>query len=183
MTDYERYTIQSLKHDRSVHRVWKSNWKVPDAQVDIACLRESMSVLINYLTIVTEASGREWLSDIPAVCFFLPDQWYNVVALLKPSGVQFYCNVASPPEDRNGVLTYIDYDIDIVLQPNGQMDILDLDEYNEHKIKYRYEHTVQRSIEHGFVSLKQHIQARRPPFDDVKKVLDYFDTWTKKHKE
>lgn len=177
MTAYTPCMIKSFKHDGNIHRIWKENWKVPASLMDEAHKRESIIITINYLTSIEEASGEEWISKVPAVSFFIPGQWYNIVALIEQTGVRFYCNVASPPYEHNGLITYIDYDIDIILTTDGRTKIVDLDEYEWHKRKYRYDQVVQNEIENGLASLKERIKMNRPPFDDVNKVLEYFERW------
>ena len=70
------------------------------------------------------------MSRVPGVAFFIPETWYNIVALIDPDGIRYYCNIASPPYDGQGVITYIDYDLDVIVHSGGDVRIVDRDEYD-----------------------------------------------------
>lgn len=99
-------------------------WAVPQQILHPDHINESMHVLINNQTRIRESDGREWISRIPAVSFFIPDQWFNIVALIEAQGIRYYCNIASPPYVSGDTLTYIDYDLDVVPTPDGQVQVV-----------------------------------------------------------
>lgn len=177
MEPYQPYVVKSFKHDGRLHRMWMKNWKVPRERMHAHHLSQSMIVTINFQTPVRESDGSEWISKVPGISFFIPKKWYNIVALIEPSGVRYYCNVASPPyEQPDKVITYIDYDLDVIRQPGGKVDVVDRDEYERHKRRYQYNRKVQRKIRGGLKSVLRRIHRNQAPFqDDI--VLRYFDDW------
>ena len=179
-TTYRSGIIKSFKHDGSLHRMWLENWLVPQEHLDPQHRAESIDVLLNEHTRVREADGREWVSRVPAIAFFLPDEWFNVVALLEESGIRYYCNIASPFYRYNRTWTYIDYDLDVMLMPGGSVHELDWDEFNRHKSDYRYDAEVLSRTRQGLDRLKERLDARAAPFDDAI-VRDYYMEWKQSH--
>lgn len=173
---YERRVIKSFKNNGSLHRVWLENWQVPGRLLHPLHASEDMWVFVNDHTTIREADGKEWVSRVPAVSFFIPGEWFNVVALLEDKGIRYYCNVASPPYRYADVLTYIDYDLDVVLMPDGASFELDRDEYDRHKEEYHYNPSVQEQVGEGLDRLQSRIAARTQPFDDDE-VRRYYNDW------
>jgi protein associated with RNAse G/E len=175
---YERFVIKSFKHDGSLHRVWMENWQVPAQLLHTEHAEESVWVYLNEQTTIIEKGGKEWVSKIPAVSFFLPNEWFNVVALLEDKGIRYYCNLASPPYRYGDVLTYIDYDLDLVVLPDGSIHELDRDEFVRHKAEYRYSESVLDQIEFGLRKLREAIRSQSLPFGD-EIAYRYYEQWKK----
>jgi protein associated with RNAse G/E len=173
---YERMRIKSFKHDGSLHRVWQENWLVPQEGLHPAHQSEAVWIFLNDQTLIVEADGKEWISRVPAVSFFMPNQWFNVVALLEENGIRYYCNLASPPYRYGDVLTYIDYDLDVVVLPNGSVHELDRDEYQRHRIEYRYSKRVAEEVDNGLSILRATIASKGFPFGD-NEVYSYYEQW------
>src|SRR5690625_3059610 len=99
--------IESLKHDGSFHRSWKEN----------IILHADKDVIIgaNHKTIVNEPNKKQWRTDDLAIVYFSKYHWFNIVILFKSeSDYSFYCNMISPFTYDQGVIQYIDYDIDVI---------------------------------------------------------------------
>jgi protein associated with RNAse G/E len=177
-TTYPQYTIKSFKHDGSLHRVWVENWQVPKDRLLPQHAAQSGWVLLNDQTAIIEADGKEWTSSVPAVSFFMPERWFNVVALMEDKGIRYYCNLASPPFRYGNVLTYIDYDLDVVVLPDGSFHELDRNEFVRHKTKYRYGEAVEAQVETGLRMLHDTIARKSFPFGDAE-VYHYYEQWKK----
>lgn len=173
---YQKYVIKSFKHDGSLHRLWLENWRVPDDRLHPRHAAESVWVVLNDHTTIVEADGKEWVSRVPAVSFFMPERWYNVVALIEDKGIRYYCNLASPPYRYGNVLTYIDYDLDVVVMPGGAVHELDRDEFMLHKEEYRYGEAVEILVESGLQELLVKIENKDFPFGDAE-VYHYYEQW------
>ena len=173
---YTPTLIKSFKHNGHLHRQWLENWLVPQEFLDPEHQREGMVVLINCQTPIMEADGKQWMSKVPAVSFFIPGAWYNIVALIEETGVRYYCNIASPPYLARDVVTYIDYDLDVVLYASGHIDIVDRDEYERHKASYHYPEIVDQKVATGLSQLLDRIQNKKAPFQDGL-VVSYYNAW------
>ncbi|TVY10325.1 DUF402 domain-containing protein [Paenibacillus cremeus] len=176
MTTFSSYVIKSFKHDGHLHRMWLQNWLVPESLMHESHRAESMMVLINSQTKIVESDGKEWVSRIPGVSFFIPKLWFNIVALIEESGVRFYCNVASPPYVNGNVITYIDYDLDVIRMPDGDVHVVDQEEYERHKISYHYSPIVDSKVKQGLKDLLVRVRAGHSPFQD-EWVRYYYEQW------
>lgn len=174
------FIIKSFKHDGHLHRMWLQNWLIPEARLFPEHAEESMLVLVNSQTRIREGDGKEWVSRIPSVAFFIPGQWYNVVSLIEEQGIRYYCNIASPPYVSGQVITYIDYDLDVIRTTDGGVQIVDQEEYAQHKVNYHYPDIVDRKVKGGMDRLLQRIRGNEAPFED-ERVLAYYQMW--KHVE
>ncbi|KQO18870.1 DUF402 domain-containing protein [Paenibacillus sp. Leaf72] len=176
MDPYQHCVIRSSKHDGSIHRIWQHNWLIPAPLLIPQHAALGFKVTINFETPIVEASGKVWMSQVPAVSFFLPGQWYNVVALLEEGGIRYYCNLASPFAWDSELLTYIDYDLDVIRLPDGSREVVDEDEFELHKAKYDYPRDVQEHVLQGLDELLLRMDEQAVPFDD-EVIIAYYETW------
>lgn len=174
--NYDKSVIKSFKHDGSLHRMWLENWRIPAHKLLPEHAAAAMRVYLNDHTPIVECDGHRWVSRSPAVSFFLPGEWYNVVALIEEEGIRYYCNVASPPYYYDHVVTYIDYDLDVVVRLGEGMRVLDKEEYRRHRLLYRYGSQVEAAVEEGMRSLKNAVSRSAVPFDDHA-VRRYYEDW------
>jgi len=64
---------------------------------------------------------------------FYTDRWYNVFAIHDRDDDRlkgWYCNISHPAEIGDGVVSYIDLALDLLVYPDGQQLVLDKDEFN-----------------------------------------------------
>lgn len=150
--------IHSYKHNKALHRIWRSATVIK--QTD-DCL-----ILGNFKTRVIEADGRNWMTKEPAICYFFRKQWFNVIGMIKPDGIYYYCNLSSPYVYDGEAVKYIDYDLDIRVSKDGSFKILDEDEYQKHQLRYRYPEEIKRILENEMSILIKLIESKTKPFDD-----------------
>ncbi len=160
--------IQSFKHDGSLHRTW-SKAKVLEVSAQ-------QIVAVTDRSIVVEANGRKWKTREPAVCFFYPDQWYNVICMVRKTGIHYYCNIASPSIYDGEAIKNIDYDLDVKVMPNEQVKVLDEEEYFWHARKMQYGERLDRILHNELRRLLQVIEEKKSPFRK-EEVLDYFQNY------
>lgn len=182
MNPFSPYRIKSFKHDGHLHRMWLQNWRVPESLLVPEHRAESMIVLINSQTPIRERDGKEWTSKIPSVTFFIPGQWFNVVSLLEEQGVRYYCNIASPPYVAGSVITYIDYDLDVIRTPDGTIQIVDQEEYELHRQNYHYSEVVERKVKRGLEAVLGRLRREETPFLN-ERVLAYYELWKNESSE
>lgn len=168
--------IISYKHDGQVHRTWIHNWRLPDDALLPDDLIDAPLIMINDYTRVVEADGREWLGASPAIVYFYPKSWFNVVALLEKEGVRYYCNVISPPIAAVDHVSYVDYDLDVVVASNGTYQVLDRDEFAQHQLLYQYSEKVVEQAELGLTSLLQRVKREQAPFG-AERAKHYYRWW------
>jgi uncharacterized protein len=151
-----KVVVQSYKHDKTLHRIWQ----------EATVLHEDDAVIIvaNKRTKVIEANGRFWFTKEPSVTYFYKDRWYNVIGIIKPTGICFYCNLSSPVTYDEEALKYIDYDLDIKVSADRQATLLDQNEYKRHSLLMSYPATITAILENELSRLQEHINAHEDPF-------------------
>jgi predicted RNA-binding protein associated with RNAse of E/G family len=63
--------------------------------------------------------------------FFFPGRWYAITSVYdgKSKLVAHHVDLCVPPEERDGVLSFLDLKLDLMIRPDGQASWLDEDEY------------------------------------------------------
>lgn len=163
-------TIQSYKHDGSLHRTWR----------DTMVLKTTENALIgvNDHTLVTENDGRRWVTREPAIVYFHKKYWFNIIAMIRETGVSYYCNLASPYILDPEALKYIDYDLDVKVFADGEKRLLDVDEYEQHKAQMNYPTDIDYILKENVKILVEWINENKGPFSS-----SYINIWYKLYLE
>ncbi len=149
--------IQSYKHDKNVHRTWAHGYVIEANDKRIVAITDRSWVI--------ESDGRRWLTREPAICFFYPDRFYNVICMIRKSGIHYYCNIASPSIYDGEAIKNIDYDLDVKINPDWEYMILDEDEYAQHSAQMHYSDDLKEVIEKELHRLLRNIKLQNSPFD------------------
>lgn len=158
--------IQSYKHDGSLHRTWAKGFVIE--------ANASRTVLVTNHALVSEKDNRKWVTREPAVCFFYPDEWFNVICMIRKTGIHYYCNIASPSLYDGEAIKNIDYDLDVKVSPFGKITILDEDEYARHAKKMHYGAKLDAVLHHELNALILRIEQRKSPFCH-EEIMDLYD--------
>jgi protein associated with RNAse G/E len=99
--------------------------------------------------------------------YYWLDRWYNIFKFHEPDGSfrDYYCNINMPPTFENGVLDYVDLDIDILVAQNGTYSILDSDEFEENAVKHEYSDDLRADVFRAVDELTAMIESREFPFN------------------
>ena len=161
-------TVKSYKHDGSLHRTWRDCMvlKTSDESI-IAC---------NDHTLVTESDGRRWVTREPALLYFHKKYWFNIVTMIRPKGISYYSNLASPFVLDEEALKYIDYDLDIKVFPDGKKRLLDVDEYKDHRALMGYSPEIDSILKANVKELVRWINEGKGPFSQA-----YVDIWYERY--
>lgn len=149
--------IQSFKHDGSLHRTWCKGFVL---KADEDCI-----VAVTDRAWVIEADDRRWLTREPAVCFFYTKKWYNIISMIRHSGIYYYCNLASPSIYDGEAIRNIDYDLDIKLYPDGGYQVLDESEYAQHAKEMGYSEDIKKIISFQTEKLIKEMEEGTEPFN------------------
>jgi protein associated with RNAse G/E len=126
VTDQPGYRLVSVRADGSPHRMWPC----------VVATEDPWSFIIPSRSPVVEADGKRWHSDYPVVAVFWPDRWYQLFVLLKPAGIEYYCNVIAPPVYEAGSRTVRFVDLDLDVYVDRQVRVLDEEEFAARSIYY-----------------------------------------------
>jgi protein associated with RNAse G/E len=148
--------VQSYKHDERLHRIW--------AKATIIDSNKSQIIVANQRTKVIEANGRFWYTKEPSVTWFYKEHWFNIIGIIRPNGIYYYCNIASPYVIDEEALKYIDYDLDIKVNKDFTYKLLDRKEYKENLKNMHYSEKLQNILESQQELLKKWIEEKTGPF-------------------
>ena len=165
----ERLKIHGYKHNHQIHRSW-------DEAIYLGEYKE-YDVFGNNRTLVTESDGRTWKTKEPAVLFFSKEHWYNIIGQIKPNGIYYYCNIASPYIVEEDTIKYIDYDLDLRVFPDGSFKILDRGEYQYHKKIMNYSKEIDKILKSELNDLIEKVRKKEYPFNS-----ELINDYNKKYK-
>ena len=155
-------TVRVLKHDGNEHRRWQAQLAHQEGQQIV--LNAEFDVDVSH-----EILG-EIKRSTKTVEYYWLDRWYNVFRFLKDDGSTrlWYCNINTPPRFEGGTLSYIDLDIDVLVQPDFSFQVLDEDEFETNAHVYGYSDEEKTQAQFAVKQLTTMIEQRHFPF-----VLEY----------
>ena len=159
MSVNEEITVISREYDLSIRRTWKAKL-VKDESPLVELVgefdRDVEHPNLGFVERGTLSHEYYWL-----------DRWYNVFRFLTPTGElrNYYCNINLPPNFENGVLDYVDLDIDVLLWPDGRCEELDRKDFEQNAVKYGYSSELRRDVETTLKGLFRLIKDRSFPFE------------------
>lgn len=100
--------------------------------------------------------------------FYWLDRWYNVFRFADANGKlrSYYCNINVPPTLEGHVLSYIDLDIDILVEPDFSYRVVDLDDFECNAARYGYPREFRDHAERALAELINLIESRAFPFGE-----------------
>lgn len=152
----QEMVIVAFKHNGKVHRTWYQTYLIEETDEYVA--------VGSTHSFVIEADGRRWHAIEPAVSIFMKKQWFNVVAMMKTTGIYYYVNLASPSIKEDNIIKYIDYDLDFKVDSNYQIKTLDEFEYKKHKKMLNYSSDLDEVVKYNFNKVKKMIENKEFPF-------------------
>ena len=151
--------VRACKYDGAEHRRWpativrqEGSLLVLDAKFD----REIQHDLLGTIPSGTASTEYYWL-----------DRWYNVFRFTPPQSNRktYYCNLNIPPTFDGQTLSYIDLDIDLLVESDFRYRVLDLEEFERNATRYDYSNEVRLNAEKALDELITLIESRAFPFD------------------
>ena len=120
----------------------------------------------NYL--VLEAFFDQDDTDFHGMCLgrgdrfvetYYSNRWYNILEVHDRADDRlkgWYCNISSPAIEKDGLLIYKDFALDLLVFPDGRQIVLDEDEFDDLKLSPR-EH---KSALTALVELQSHFRDK-----------------------
>ena len=151
-------TVRVLKHDGAEYRCWRANLShregsliVLDAEFDVDVSHPILGEIKQH----TRTVEYYWL-----------DRWFNIFRFLNEDGSTrlWYCNINTPPDLIDNTLTYVDLDIDIVVQTDFAVQVLDTDEFETNAAAYGYSDEEKRQAHKAVDEVISIIESRQFPF-------------------
>jgi protein associated with RNAse G/E len=154
----DQITVRVLKYDGTEYRRWEATLAKRDKSLIVLDAEFADDVrhhLLGNISCGTRTIEYYWL-----------DRWYNIFRFLESdrSTKLFYCNVNMPPEISRRILSYVDLDLDILVQPDFSYRVLDLEEFEANAARYSYTDQVKRQAHEALARLISLIETRQFPF-------------------
>jgi protein associated with RNAse G/E len=98
--------------------------------------------------------------------YYWLDRWFNIFKFCEPEGGlrNYYCNLNMPPVFKDGVLDYIDLEIDVLVSNNFEVEILDREEFEENSKLFGYPDELRTKTFETLEELLKLIESRAFPF-------------------
>ncbi len=158
-TPGSRILLRATKYDGSAHWIQPFTVIADDGQMVITQYRARTPIF---------TSRGEFRSPYDSRVYFWRDRWYNVFRLSKPRNdlSLWYCNVTTPLTVQPGQLNYVDLDLDVTVQPDGDIQLLDCDEFELHQKLYDYPPEITQRAEEAADELMELAREGGFPFSD-----------------
>ncbi|MFT3745180.1 MAG: DUF402 domain-containing protein [Pyrinomonadaceae bacterium] len=150
-------TVNSRKYDGSIRRSWKCE------------LIERDNNALVFVGVFDRNVSHPDLGEIAAGTisyeYYWLDRWYNIFCFHEPDGTfrNYYCNINMPPTFADGVLDYVDLDVDVVVLPDGRYEILDEDEYLQNALRFEYPDSVKTNAAAALAEVLELIKTKDLP--------------------
>lgn len=167
-------SIYSFKHDGHVRRSWDQGFVLESD--------DRHFVIVTNKTWVVDDDGHHWYTREPAICYFYGDRWFNVIAMMRETGIYYYCNLASPAIYDGEAVKYIDYDLDYKIFPDGSIILLDEDEYDEHRKSMNYPKEIDGILRKYMKMIRELYENGEAPFNreyNERQFQQYLDRLSK----
>jgi protein associated with RNAse G/E len=124
--------VRACKSDGSEYRRWKAEVIRQEGPLIVLDAKFDRQIKHEHLGTILKGTA--------SIEYYWLDRWYNVFRFSQPDGSlrNFYCNINEPPSFDGSVLSYIDLDIDVVVNPDLSYVVLDLDDFERNGNAYGY---------------------------------------------
>jgi len=153
-----RIEVRAYKYDGLLQRTWPA--ELLGREGSLIVLDATFPDEVVHDLLGTIASGTQSLE------YYWLDRWYNVFRFALPDGQlrNYYCNVNVPATLADNVLSYVDLDLDILVQPDYSYQILDLEDFERNGELYAYSAEVKANAQQALADLVKMIETRAFPF-------------------
>ncbi|HVS80383.1 MAG TPA: DUF402 domain-containing protein [Pyrinomonadaceae bacterium] len=153
-------TVRVCKYDGTEYRRW--NARVARREGPLIVLDAEFEFDVKHHLLGDIRRGTRTIE------YYWLQRWYNVFRFLEDDGKTrlYYCNVNMPPTFENDTLSYIDLDIDILVQPDLSYQVLDLEEFEANAARYGYSEEIKSQARLSVDELISMIETRQFPFGE-----------------
>ena len=150
-------TVNSRKYDGTIRRTWTCE------------LLEERDSLFVFVGKFEHAVDHPDLGHIPegtiSYEYYWLDRWYNVFRFHTVEGElrSYYFNINMPPSFSDGVLDYVDLDIDVLVQPDLSYTVLDIDDFTSNARLFQYPDDLRSWVEKTLDEVLHAIETRNVP--------------------
>lgn len=108
--------------------------------------------------------GPAYVQQYACVLLFPRDGWWTAFFNPPPRRTEVYCDVTTVPEWNGRKVSMIDLDLDVRRLRDGTIELLDADEFQEHRTRYGYPSEVVANAQASAARLQQALREDTEPF-------------------
>lgn len=101
----------------------------------------------------------------PSVSLVIPGAWWTPSWWFGHPEVDVYVNINTPVERVGDTWTAVDLDLDVIRWCDGRTEIVDRDEFDEHRVAYGYPAELVEATEAATAEAFALVTANGPPWD------------------
>ncbi len=150
------FSVHCYKHNGKIHRTWDEVIVLDETDDCLVCANNKVKI--------TESDGRSHKTKETAIIFFFKKRWFHITAQFKNNGLYYKADIASPFLIDDGIIKYIDYDLDLKVFPDGEFRVLDRNEYKYHKKIMKYSENLDLILQNELNELINMKRAEVGPF-------------------
>ena len=153
-------TITVEKRDHDGNLVVEYQGEVLQRGDNFVCLRAVFQRSESDLGFVVFRQGDVFIE------WFFSDRWYNIFQVHEGDSARikgWYCNVTRPATITDQKVGADDLEIDVFIFPNGNVVLLDEEEFSHLELPPDERIAALRAIQ----TLRQEVDARKAPFDQI----------------
>jgi len=156
----DRIQVQACKTDGTVYRSWQATIESITADLIVTIAAAGSSVF--------NIKGEDYPIRHHYRAYYWLDKFYNLIEIFDTNSELFYIyiNIVSPPDFKNGIMSFKDHELDVVRYPPKTAELIDEDEFTEATIKYQYTKEFQDKmyvVAEEALELANHWKARPAP--------------------
>ena len=153
--------VRAYKYDGALHRSWGA--ELVRKEGSLVVLDAKFPDEIVHELLGTIAAGTHSLE------YYWLDRWYNVFRFAEPDGKlrNYYCNVNVPAKFDGETLSYVDLDLDILVDPDFSYSVLDIADFERNAELFGYTEEVKANARQALAELATMIETRAFPFSDL----------------
>lgn len=116
--------------------------------------------------LIHHTRGKTFRFNESTLEFFFTDRWYTAALIFDDNGnvIYVYCNIALPCRISDETVEFTDLDVDVVVK-DGRIEVIDIDEFEEHKIKYKYGKDLEKKVFEAVETVIEDITFGNYPFN------------------
>ena len=156
----DRVAVRAYKYDGTLHRTWDAD--LIRREGSLVVLDAKFTDEIVHELLGTIASGTHSLE------YYWLDRWYNVFRFAQPGGKlrNYYCNINVPAKFDGETLSYVDLDLDILVDPDFSYRVLDVEDFERNVKLFGYNEEVQANARQALAELAGMIESHAFPFSN-----------------
>lgn len=148
------------KHDGSLHWHLTMTWLAEDDHGVWAGTPRP--------TTMRKGNGPLVVLDYASIMLFPREAWWTAAFNASPAATEIYCDITTPVQWLSpDEVTMIDLDLDVLRMRDGHIELVDEDEFAEHRVKFGYPAEVVAEAERSAAWLHAAITGNREPFATV----------------